>query len=1218
MLLSGVLSSAQRIASRPLIVERVNENQLVTLRGNTPPVATEQNDRGQVNPHMSMSGLILVLHRSPEQQEAFDAFVASQYDPTSPNFHRWLQPEEVGEKFGPALADIATVSSWLGSHGLAVEGISKDRMTIRFSGNAAQVQTAFHTEIHDLVVKGESHFSNMSDPQIPIALDPVVLGPKALHNFIPRPLHRTGGKATFNPETNKWQRLAAPEATSSGVHPEMGFSCGTSCQLEDVTPFDFATIYNVAPLWSSGTDGTGQTIAIAGRSDVRTTDVASFRSTFGLTGGAFNTIHNLESGTVDPGYCTSTAPGALCTLDDQIENALDVEWSGAVAPKATVALVVTQQTNTNDAIFDSAQYVITNKTAPIINVSYGQCELFLGTGGNTAYNTLWQSAATQGIAVFTATGDSGSPSCDQGGDSAGTPYPAKYGLTVSGIASTPFNTAVGGTDFNWGATAAPYWNATNNSSNGSTAKGYMPETPWNDSCTNPLALNYFQKIATYLNNHSVSAPNPTDAESACNFVKNYWTNVNSLAGVDISGYVDTIGASGGASNCTSSNGASVATCTGGYAKPSWQTGVTGIPNDSKRDIPDVSFFAGNGLLGSAYLICVSDWGVCVTSPTTTVQPTTGEIGGTSASSPAMAGVMALINQKAGSAQGNPNSQLYVIAGKQTYSSCKSSTGTTSNGCYFNDIDTGTIAMPCASGSPNCTVSTGGDTVGILSGFAGATGYDEATGLGSLNVANVVNGWNATVIGTATATVTVTPTPSSINVNQAVSVAVTVSGASGAPTGTVSLSGGGYTASGVLVGGAYTFNIPANSLSGGTDTLTVSYSGDPTYATASGTTSVTVTKLTPTVTVVPAQLTIMSNVSLTVTGTVGGSGGTPTGTVTLSGGGYTSSAAALSSGSYTITIPANSLSAGSDTLTVTYSGDSNFASASNSAVVTVTTYVPLTPMVTVTAPGSINTGQSLNVTVAVTGSGATPTGTVTLSGGGYTSTAQTLTAGAYTFAIPSNSLSAGTDTFTASSLGDNVYSAGTGTANVTVTASAFALAATAPASISRGSSATSTVNWSSTTNYSGTVTLSSCTLIAGAPTNSVADTPTCSVSAAAIALSASGTATVTTKAATTAMMTRPAFPQKGIALASSGAVLALTLFFGIPARRRSWRVMLGMFLLMMTLGSLAACGGGSSSGGGGGKTTDPGTASGSYVFTVTGTGNPAVTPAPTTTFTVKVN
>jgi hypothetical protein len=1073
---------------------------------------------------MNMSGMILVLHRSPEQQEAFDAFVASQYDPTSPNFHHWLEPEQVGEMFGPALADIATVSSWLSSHGLAVDEVSKDRMTIRFSGSAGHVQAAFHTEIHDLMVKGVQHFSNMSDPQIPMALEPVVLGPKALHNFIPRPLHRTGGKAMLNAETGKWEHAPAAMAAGKTVHPEMGFSCGTSCQLEDLTPFDFAAIYNVTPLWNSGTDGTGQTIAIAGRSDVRAADVASFRSTFGLTGGAFNTIHNLETGTVDPGYCTSTLPSALCTLDDQIENALDVEWSGAVAPKATVDLVVTQQTNSNDAIFDSAQYVITNKTSSIINVSYGQCELFLGTGGNTAYNNLWQSASTQGIAVFTATGDSGSPSCDQGGDSAGTPYPAKYGLTVSGIASTPFNTAVGGTDFNWGSAAAPYWNATNNSSNGSTAKGYMPEVPWNDSCTNPLALNYFQKISTYLNNHGVAAPNPTDAESACNFVENYWMSVNTLAGVHISGYVDTIGASGGASNCTSSNGASVATCAGGYGKPSWQTGVTGIPTDSKRDIPDVSFFAGNGLLGSAYLICVSDSGACVTDPTTTTPPSANEIGGTSASSPAMAGVMALINQKAGSAQGNPNSQLYVIATKQVYSNCKSSTGTTSNGCYFNDIDSGTIAMPCASGSPDCTVSTSGDTIGVLSGFAGATGYDEATGLGSLNVANVVNGWVAT--GTAVATVTVTPSPTSINSNQAGSVAVTVSGASGTPTGTLSLSGGGYTASGTLASGAYTFAIPANSLSAGADTLTVSYSGDATYAMASGTTTVTVTApvlLTPTVAVSPAA-------------------------------------------------------------------------------------------------SSINTGQALSVTATVTGTGATPTGTVTLSGGGYTSSAQTLASGAATFAIPANSLSAGTDSLKVSYNGDAVYGAGNNSANVTVAASTFALAQPAAASVAKGGSSTATITLSSSTFYTGTVTVS-CALTtspAGA-----ANLPTCSPAAGGGTItvtagtpSGSGSVTVNTTAATTASMQKPHVG--GWAEAEGGAVLALLVFFGIPARRRAWRTMLGAFILLAAIGSLAACGGGGGSKSGGGGGGNPGTTAGAYTFTITGTGSPAVTPAVTTTFTVTVN
>ena len=403
-----------------------------------------------------MTGMILVLRRSPEQQASFDAFVASQYDATSPNYHRWLEPAEVGEKFGPALADIATVSSWLGSHGLSVDEVSKDRMTIRFSGSAAQVQQAFHTEIHNLLVKGVPHISNMSDPQIPMALESVVLGPKALHNFVPRPLHRTGAAVKLNRETGRWERISDVTVNQNKVRADIGFVGGSGSNtypVEDVAPYDFATIYNVLPLWNASTpiDGTGQAIAIAGRSDVRAGDVSQFRSTFGLTGGAFNTIHNLETGTVDPGYCTSTSPTALCTLDDQIENALDVEWSGAVAKGATIDLVVTQQTISNDAIFDSAQYIISNQTASIMNVSYGQCELFLGSAGNTAYNNLWQSASTAGIAVFAAAGDSGSPSCDQGGDSAGTPYSAKYGLTVSGIASTPFDTAVGGTDLNWGS-----------------------------------------------------------------------------------------------------------------------------------------------------------------------------------------------------------------------------------------------------------------------------------------------------------------------------------------------------------------------------------------------------------------------------------------------------------------------------------------------------------------------------------------------------------------------------------------------------------------------------------------------------------------------------------------------------------------------------------------------------------------------------------------------
>ncbi len=282
--LTGISAVAQNLATKPLIVEKIDENNLVALRGNTHPAATEANDRGRVNPGLAMSGLILVLRRSPEQQAAFDAFVASQYDPTSPNFHHWLEPEQVGVQFGPALADIATISSWLAGHGLSVDAVSKDRMAIRFSGTAVRVEEAFHTEIHNLVVKGEPHIANTTDPQIPMALDAVVLGPKALHNFVPQPLHRTGSQVALNKDTGKLERIPGTGPTIAGPKSDFGFSTcsGGACTIEDVAPYDFAAIYNVLPLWSNSIDGTGQTIAIAGRSDVRASDVASFRSAFGL------------------------------------------------------------------------------------------------------------------------------------------------------------------------------------------------------------------------------------------------------------------------------------------------------------------------------------------------------------------------------------------------------------------------------------------------------------------------------------------------------------------------------------------------------------------------------------------------------------------------------------------------------------------------------------------------------------------------------------------------------------------------------------------------------------------------------------------------------------------------------------------------------------------------------------------------------------------------
>jgi hypothetical protein len=1333
--------TAQSFTPTTRIVDKIDESQLVTLKGNTHSAANAKNDRGRVSPDLPMTGLILVLSRDPAQQAAFEQFVASQYDSSSPNFHQWLTPQQIGENFGPSESDIATITNWLTGHGLTVDEAPSDHMSILFSGKASQVESAFHTEMHNLEVKGVAHIGNMSDPQIPAALAPVVVGVKALHNFFPRPLHHMGAQVSRDAATGKWKRNSAPlnaEANSPGLRPQFGINVGGSSpyMVEDVAPYDFATIYNVLPLWNAGIDGTGQIIAIAGTSDIDVgqavgtetgangnNDVLTFRNTFGLpaVGGTIpgipaNTPIRVSGNSQPLTVCTDPGTENLpppCTIDDLVENSLDVEWTGAIAKNAQIVLVasyVPPGDLTDDGLFESESYIVNNIAntaspvygARIMNVSYGECELNNGTAGNVEYYNLWQTAAAEGIAVFVAAGDSGSASCDDGYS-----Y-AESGLSVSGLASTPYDTAVGGTDFNWcnpdtangtantecSASASPYWNSTNSSNTGQgSAKGYIPETPWNESCTNPLTLKWVQDIANYFYSIPTSGSQGiADTEQACNFIYDY--SFNYYDGFVGLGYydpyleylVETVSGSGGASGCVVGTpvlnpntggvtGCSTgATSTGnvtipsgaaissipltkdGWQKPSWQTNpdIPGLPADGVRDLPDVSFFAADGYVSSsAYLMCASATNTnnapCAYS--TYSEPFYQEVGGTSVATPAMAGVMALINQKAGTPQGSPNSALYALAAKQTYSNCSAETVTTSSSCYFNDIDAGpnpltpyTNAMPCdaSDGSPNCvaTQSTLGylDSeygLGILTGYNAGVGYDQATGLGSLNVANVVNSWVST-IGTGATTVTVVPNPATTSVGGNVIVTVTVACAgtctsSPAPTGSVTLSGGGYAATTetLTVAGASsssTFSIPAGSLSGGSDTLTASYSGDSNYASSSGSASVTVNKLSATVSATPSVVppaTMQSNQTLTVIGSVTGtapcpSSGcpTPTGTVTVSyGTTYKSLPATLSSGNYSVTITPNSLTgpSGTDTLTVLYSGDANYSSANGSTSVNVT-YIPvLTPTVTVTtappATQPVDSGSPVLVTVTVTGSGQTPGGTVTLSGGGSTSpSAVTLDGnGVATFNIPANTLNSSpnfptSDTLTADYLGDANYAQAVTQLTLTVVQSSFSLAATTPVAVAPGSSTTTTVSVTSPTDYTGTVTFtSSSCVLTGYPagvTSTTPGLPGCSLTGSGTVTVTDGVASggnssnngsVTYTVSTTGTTTADASPASSPAAPSAhqngsgwfetagGSALAALFLFLAPVGSRKWRKMLSVILLMAAVTFVGVgCGGGSSS------------------------------------------
>jgi hypothetical protein len=703
---------------------------------------------------------------------------------------------------------------------------------------------------------------------------------------------------------------------------------------------------------------------------------------------------------------------------------------------------------------------------------------------------------------------------------------------------------------------------------------------------NPIWAAYIESVEP-LTGFGTSPSNP---EGACNYVQNNWRAINqgqvqaSGSQFVLAGLIDTVGAGGGASNCvvndiatdpndptctansttTGAANGSIALTNDGWPKPSWQAGVT--LNDGVRDLPDVSFFAGDGALDSSTLVCVavlqgSACSVGTGSITNSNSTTALEVGGTSVATPEMAGVMALINQKAGAPQGLPNKELYALAGLQTSAKCSSETVKNNTaGCYFNDVDQGSIDMPCDNGASiggatfdpqtggwdigtpengdvglNCAAVNSGDTVGSLVtsgtnvGYAAGAGYDAATGLGSLNVANVVNAWSSNA-GTATATVAAQLSASTIAANVALTVTATVSGSSGAPTGTVTVTGSGANASGTLTAGVATIVVPANTLAVGGDTLTITYGGDGTYASASTTAHVTVSQVAPTVDVVPGASAINSSSSLSVTVSIEVPAGsaTPTGTVTLAGGGYTSSAVSLSGGAATFTIPANSFTAGGNvTLTASYSGDSNYTSATGSAVVAIT----------------VAGGASFGV------------------------------------AVP-----------------------------------------TAPTAVSSpGGSTTAAAKVTGSNGYAGTVTLS-CALTQS-PTGAV-DSPTCAATSNSVTLSTTSTSgtvnfTIGTTAATSAQVDPASKSPKGWIGAGGGAVLAFLVFLGVPSRRRSWRAMLGLVALLASLGGLSACGGGSTSGGGGGG-GNPGTTTGSYTFTVTSAGSPAITPEPTTTFTVTVN
>lgn len=586
----------------------------VILHGNVSPGAKPEFDVGPSSPSHVMNRMILLLKMDPRKQAQLDQLVSEQHDPSSANYHKWLTPAQFGQKFGRTPEEIATVTNWLVSRGFSIDSVSRSGTRINFSGTAADVNRAFDANMHDYRVNGHLRHANSTDPSIPSSLASLVAGPVSLSSFPRKPAHTAS------------RPLEVGGAGKPG-YTVGGSGSGYLSEGYYLSPGDFAAVYDVTGVYGMGYNGRGITIAIVGQTVADTSMWAEFRSTFGLPANAPNVIVAGKSGKlVDSGQ------------GDEEESDIDVEWAGAVAPAAAIDFV--SASVSDGGVDTAAQYVVDNALAPIMSLSYDLCESDLGASGNQFYANLWEQAAAEGITVFVSSGDNGAYDCV---DSQGNPTAT---LAVNGLASTPYDIAVGGTSLS----ASPqYWGTTNSSSDVSALSAIpaLPETAWNDWSTSG---GWYE-----------------------------WAS------------------GGGASNT--------------YSKPSWQTCV-GVPNDGSRDVPDLSLNADANGVGYLVYTCNDGSSQCGSNSYGLYA-----FGGTSCASPSFAGIMALIEQSLGGQwQGNANSVFYQLANTQ-YSA------TSATNTVFNDITSGTNGF------------VGNKT--NLAGYSCTSGYDQVTGLGSIDATNLV-------------------------------------------------------------------------------------------------------------------------------------------------------------------------------------------------------------------------------------------------------------------------------------------------------------------------------------------------------------------------------------------------------------------------------------------------------------------------------------------------
>ncbi|HEY2467005.1 MAG TPA: protease pro-enzyme activation domain-containing protein [Terracidiphilus sp.] len=791
------------------LTQPVDPADVQVMRNHLPGWASPTNQVGLVPGNQALDHLTILLSRSQQQQAAFDEFVQEQQNPASPNYHHWLTPAEIGDRFGLSQNDIEAVTAWLQSQGLHVNRVSSSRIFIDFGGTVADASRAFQVEMHYYKTGNVQRFSASTNPTIPRALAPAIKGIRGLYTETLKSLSQ-----------GHLESLVRPGVTTGPSTHYLG-------------PADFNTIYDVP----SGFTGAGVTVGIV---DDARTDFADFDNFRQLTATAFpNPIEIIPTafGGTDPGPAL-TSPGGS-TNGSQLESTLDVARVGSVAPGAQILLVVS-----GTGIWPAMEYLVETNPVPaqVMSVSWGGCE-YDSPSGPLIADPLFQQAAAEGISTFVASGDSGASGCDS---YFGTPPSNPAPNSPNWLCSSSYVTCVGGTQFNDTANPSLYWNSTNGTGF-SSALGYIPEGAWNE----PL--------------NSQSSPQAASS------------------GGGVSSVIPT---------------------------PAWQTG-TGVPAArSGRYTPDIAFSAAGH---DGYFLCSAFAGAsCVANQG-------GQFFfeyayGTSAAAPGMAGIAALLDQKLGHAQGNLNPELYRLSAAVPaafHDATVASSGVTN--CKVN------TPSICNNSIPGPTGLTGGQP-----GYLLTSGYDEVTGLGSLDVQTFLNHYAA--LPTPTMTMNCTPNPAAYQ--QVATCTATVSGDHG---GTIFLAVNGIPRASGSPDASGKFSASgAVPVSSGSFTVNAEYTGDSNYAEAGASVVITAKRATPTFTFNCTPNPVHYQQTATCSATVGGDHG---GTISFAVNGTTLITGSPDSNGTFSASRAIQVSSGSFTVTANYSGDTNYAPASASITVT---------------------------------------------------------------------------------------------------------------------------------------------------------------------------------------------------------------------------------------------------------------------------------------------